>query len=188
MAWTRLIPPPARDWHPEETGAVREELAADVAGILASREKFDAEYERIAAQPLDEVNGRDVFNLDIPQHSRFEILQWELRVRKRMAEFYPREDEERNVAYTAAFEVHEKKSADIRKKLLRIGFLELVPGVLARGTFPPGLIVNHPEVRDAKDRTDALRLSNGDLAKQNDEGTAELLKEMNGLRQRALVG
>ena len=187
MNWPQLTPPPVYNWHSKKVAKLRKELADEISEILDQRRQYDAHREKLQNTPLDEVKTDDVFQMDVPKLTRFDILQRELRMRRRLVEFNDLLEADRQKAYSNAIEAHEAKKAEIEERLLSIGYVKRIVGGPQIGAVLPGYVLSHPEVHAAKLLTDSLRTPTTSLIDENNQVIAGLEHTMDQLRSRALA-
>jgi hypothetical protein len=132
---------------------------------------------------LDEADSRSAFTADMPQVNRFELLQRELRLRRRLADYQQLEQQDRWRGHSKAAETLEAKKTEIRERLLSIGYVEPVSGPLVRGAYNAAWALTHPDVRDARDEVDSL--GHAADTRPNDEAIRQLETELETLRRRA---
>ena len=185
MNWTNLTAPAPYKWLSKKTAALRKELAKDITAVLESRSGHDRWQQQAAETPLDDADVSSVFTADMPQLNRFEILQRELRLRRRLTGYLQLEQQDRSRGRSAAAEALEAKKAEIAERLLSIGYVEPSTDAQVRGAYVPGWAHFHPEVRDARDEFDSLGYATD--TQPNDEAILQLETQLETLRRRALA-
>ena len=185
MNWTRLHTLHEQDWHSPETAKLREELNGRIERLLQTRASIDGHADKVLSEPVAETDAADVFQSDIPQHTRFAALQAELKLRKDADEFYAAEEADRRSAHRAAGEAHRAMEADVKRRLVKIGYLDPDEHGHGPGRFQPGFVFRHPEVIAAKAHAEALRLQSENRA-ENERQWQRVTTELETLRRRAL--
>ena len=185
MIWTPLQTLHAEDWHSPETVKLRDELNEQIELLLKRRSLMDNHAEQALATPVEDVEGASVFQADCPQHNLFEALQTELKLRQDLDPFYAAEQADRRTAFDAACAARAETEADVKRRLVSIGYLDPDEHGYGRGRFQPGFVFRHPDVLAAKAHVEELRgqsESRGENMRQWDRLTDELER----LRRRAL--
>lgn len=187
MNWTRLLTPPERPWHGKKLKAERKAIAESIAELQKQRAALDDQRAKLEETPLDDLDAGDVFQVDVPRSTRFEVLQTELKLRRRMADFFQAEEPERVKAAGKAAETYEAKKAEIAERLEGIGYRSFVPGQPKAGAWNPGMCNAHPEVLEALENHRAIQSIGNSHRQLNEEAIDQVEAELQRLRREAIA-
>ena len=141
---------------PEKLRSEAEELNDRIQKALDTRARIEADEQRLRALKPAEMTAKEVSGLKGIPMREFVALQVEVAIFTAMEPFaakaYAVLKEERDIAYADL----EAKKADVRKRLVSIGYVDAEPTLGIQGTIMPGWIFVHPDVRAAKRRFEQL--------------------------------
>ncbi len=183
MNWTPLQNVPADDFLSLESQKTAAALNKEIDTLLERRTALDA---TVAENDSADAKNFDFVGATFAQEVRVgivEALQQELRIRERIIAFFGTRKTDASGAYTRAGAIHQELLADVRKRLVSIGFLEPEAGIPTIGAFTPDMLNRHPEVRNAKLAADSIfDATNDNAAAQANsaacDATIELLEDL----------
>ncbi len=156
MNWTPINRVPTDDFLALESQKTGATLNQEIDQLLERRQTLDA---KVAENDSADTKDFDFIGATFAQEVRtgiVEALQQELRIRERISAFFDARKADALAASTMAHKIHEELLADVRKRLVSIGFLEPVPGEPTIGAYTQEMFLRHPEVRRAKLEKDRI--------------------------------
>jgi hypothetical protein len=187
MSWTRLPVTPRDDQMPAEISKTADKLDQTFTTITERREEFDQQQRDVREQPVESV---DVFAVaDRLRQVRHGLLRDELQARRSLDTYIAEFQAWTREAATAAFQGFEKSQATIRRKLLRIGFIDALPTEVVPGKLTPGMVSQHPAVHSARQRHEQLRSRSLDMStrQENQRHIADLERSLQRVVESALA-
>jgi len=182
MLWTHLATIDIPDFWPPKLRKAAGSLNLAIGKVIERRQGYD---DRLRASEATDPAETDPFEAIDPNRRLilFEILQEELRVRRDVA----RLDDECRAALSAArdkaIEQLASIEAEVRKRLLSIGYVEPILGKPIVGAIWPGMIRIHPEVYAARQRQEALARAINTRDAANARAIEQIEAELRRLRQ-----
>ena len=164
-------------------------MAVRIATLHEQRAAFNRQ--------VDEVRDADAAEIDVDTitshrmlmpEERFRLLRDELALRRELAGYLQRRAAGLRKAHTAAAEAKPKAEADVRKALIRIGYIDAAPTQNVLGKIQPGYIIHHPKVIAAAQACNALHhaVNNHDLANANKAAIEEVTADLEHIKQRLI--
>ncbi len=176
MKWTAFQPIEVLETFPKK---LREKLAAlneDIANALQNRKEFDAKRRQVSeGSDVNDIATHDFTNdlgVNATRTWLVELLQNELRLRREIQPVLPdllqalRDSNERQKQ-----ELTDAKE-EVRKGLVKVGYLDGPPAHGKLGTIQPGWIDRHPRVRALTDESNALQHKVWDFSYRRDNAAA----------------
>jgi hypothetical protein len=161
MSWTRLPNVPRDDSLPAAISKPADKLDQSFTAISERRAEFDQQQKDVREQPVEKI---DIFGIaDRLRQVRHELLRDELQARRALDDYICEFRKWSQEAATAAFEELEKSQKAIRKKLIRVGFIDCLPTELVAGKIQPGMVQQHPSVIAGRQRHEQLRSRSLDI-------------------------
>ncbi|WP_075096471.1 hypothetical protein [Planctomyces sp. SH-PL14] len=161
---------------------LRDAVAAERAAIETKRAAVVASLER--------ARSADLASFKPTKFELLPLLQAEYQFRRSLDGFVKDLVAECRAYETTCGEDAQAAEKAIRDRLLDMGYLELVNGAPAMGTYTPDMLIRHPHVRGAKDKRDGVAgeiegyLS---LMRTNQQEVATLTRRLETLRDAAIL-
>ena len=186
--WNRIITPEKESYFSADLEAMRENIVADIEDLERLRSEHDAEVQKLNSEPIDAFDPDDA-KAQFLRANRIELLQFELRIRKELAEFYNLAYREKPDARRNAHVRFEELKADVEQRLVGIGYKPATKDPRQRiGSVRSEWILCHPEVIAARIHKDDIKHSlPSDLIQQNDEALNALERDLERYRDLAVV-
>ncbi|MFV0446645.1 MAG: hypothetical protein ACK5Q5_23995 [Planctomycetaceae bacterium] len=188
MNWTPLYELAERDFHSPATVKRCKALNTRIAEVMKTRQVIDGYSEKLRAVPIGEADGNAVFQADCPAQNRFDLLQREFALRHDLHQFYEVEAVDRKAAREASLTNLRDVEAEIKRKLIEVGYLDPDVHGMGSGCIIPGFITRHPEVIAARQLVDSLDRDEPQPMADNAERAELVQRELEQLRDRALRG
>ncbi|WP_166827351.1 hypothetical protein [Thalassoroseus pseudoceratinae] len=184
MQWTRIPQPPEMPWHSKPTAKTRAELVKRIEQLQTHRDGWDEAERQMTETPIEVVSSEGIFLADMPQSMFFDILKEELELRIDLQAYYEAEQKEGSTARSAAFARAEELQADVRQRLVGIGFIDAAATANVPGKITQAMIVGHPEVLAARLEASTSN-DRADQVRENATAMKRIKEQMQKLRQRA---
>ena len=187
MSWTRVPNIPRDDQMPPALSKQADKLDQAFTAITERRQEFDQQQRDVREQPVESV---DVFAVaDRLRQVRHGLLRDELQARRSLDTYIAEFQAWTREAAAEAFEELEKSQKAVRKKLLRIGFIDALPTEVVPGKLTPGMVSQHPAVHSARQRHEQLRSRSLDIfaRQENRRHIADLERWLSSVVEAALV-
>ncbi len=172
---------------PAEISKTADKLDQTFTTITERREEFDQQQRDVREQPVESV---DVFAVaDRLRQVRHGLLRDELQARRSLDTYIAEFQAWTREAATAAFQGFEKSQATIRRKLVRLGYIDALPTEVVPGKLLPGMLAGHPLVIAARQRHEELRGRSVDFSarQENRRGIVDLERSLSSVVEAAFV-
>ena len=158
-----------------------------VRQLLQNREGLERRIADARNQSVEEVDFNSL-PLDSYRTDRAVILQEESRVRAQIAALEAEVSASIREASDEAWNAIEKTQRDVRKQLVKIGYIDAEATSAVVGKITQGMVLAHPRVRAAKEKHDSLsgRVSVRDFWRSNDESRRLVDEELNRSLERLI--
>ena len=187
MSWTRLPNVPRDDQMPAEISKTADKLDQSFAAITERRQEFDQQQKDVRDQPVESV---DVFAVaDRLRQVRHGLLRDELQARRALDDFICEFRKWLQEAAGEAFAELEKSQATVRRRLKKIGYIDVPATELAPGKLDSRMIQGHPLVIAARQRHEELRSRSVDISgrQENRRHVADLERSLSSVVEAAFA-
>ena len=170
------------------TAAKQRKVNARMDAFNEGWSKHLAEMEKLRELEITKTNAHNIAEVSVQRGREKLLLIVEAKdIRAEIAEIFSDYEPDLAAARNAALAAHEEAQADVRRKLIEIGYIE---GALADSVYPsitPGMIQNHPRVFELRRQTDALQSASvHDGRKVNEAALEKLTAEIEKIRAELL--
>jgi hypothetical protein len=155
MNWTTLNPINIEDFFGAETKTKAEALNVRIAALLAGRAALDSDGQAFRDSAA-ELGGKALKRKQDLKVRELDLLTEEIEIREGLAAFDSMRSADAAAASNEAYTAIEKTQADLRKKLVKIGYVDAPPELQVAGKITPGMILSHPNVLAARQRHEFL--------------------------------
>lgn len=155
MEWTPIHPVNIEDFFGGETKAKAEAINTRIVALLAGRATLDSDRQAFS-ENASELGGKALKQKATLEARELDLFKEEIEIREEMLAFDRMRSTDASSAASEAYSVFEKAQADIRKKLVKIGYADVDPYTPAVGKITPDMVNKHPDVLGAKRRSEAL--------------------------------
>lgn len=187
MPFSRLPVTPRDDLLPAALSKQADKLDQTFTAITERRQEFDQQQKDVREQPVESV---DVFAVaDRLRQVRHGLLRDELQARRALDDYICEFRKWSQEAATAAFQGFEKSQATARRRLKKIGYIDVPATEVAPGKLLPGMIQGHPLVIAARQRHEELRGRSVDFSarQENRRHIADLERTLGRVVEAAFV-
>jgi hypothetical protein len=186
MQWSHLYPIAIEEFFSPKLMKDARKLNTRIEQILSTRSALDESFAKAVTAEAADVTVKALRESGEAHFTIFELLRDELALRKDLAEFDEHRHAERSKASDDAYTAVEATEAGIRAGLVALGYVDAPPTEYVVGRITPGMIHDHPSVRAARDKLDALssQCSDRPFLRDNLEAGLRVQEDLARLRQR----
>jgi len=147
---------------PAELSKTADKLDQAFTAISERRQEFDDQQVAVREQPVESIDVLAV--RDRLRQVRHGLLRDELQCRRDLDDYVAEFQAWSREAATEAFAAFEKSQTTIRRKPVRLGYIDALPTEVVPGKLLPGMIQGHPLVIAARQRHEELRTRSLDIS------------------------
>lgn len=188
--WTPLVPLPESPFRlPKATEAQRLAINEQIEQILKHRRWREEHAQQIRAADPATLDAESLVS-GCELMTRVALEKDEYGLRLDLHDFLNGPYREAlTAAVDAAWEAVQQTEADVRKRLVSIGYVDLPVHHGVRGTIVPDFVNRHPEMLEARDRYQSLKghASSNDWVRDNITAMRRLAESFERHKQRALA-
>jgi hypothetical protein len=173
----------------QETRKLLGQITRDIDSLAKDQASLEADTQAVRSMNAADMSGGQLDVLRGLPSRRLDLMRRELAIRNRLeAEFYPVRQSDRMEASSRADAKYEQAMADVRQKLLSIGYVD---GRMPDGVFDsitPDMMGRHPAVFAARNKRDAALAARHtrDDEQFNAREIQQLLQAFEQIKQRAM--
>jgi hypothetical protein len=173
----------------QKTRKLLGQITRDIDSLAKDQASLEADTQAVRSMNAADMSGGQLDVLRGLPSRRLDLMRRELAIRNRLeAEFYPARQSDRMEASSRADAKYEQAMADVRQKLLSIGYVD---GPISDGVFnsiTPDMMGRHPAVfaaRNERNAALAIQTSHED-AQLNTREIQQPLQTFEQIKQRAM--